>query len=60
MIYLHKEFQVKRTSNCIFCLKFCLIILKNEDNLSCILDKLLNIIKIIEISATLTKQYNSF
>ena len=36
------------------------ILLNNLENLSCILDKLLNIIKIIEISATFTKQYNSF
>lgn len=37
-----------------FCLKFWLIIWKKEENFSCILGKLLNIIKIIDISTTFT------
>ena len=33
--------------------------LEKEENFSCVLDKLLNIIKIIDISTTFTKQYLS-
>lgn len=43
------QLQVKRTSNFSFCLKFWFKIWKKEENLSCILDKPLNIIKIIDI-----------
>ena len=57
--YLHKEFQVKRTSNFSFCLQIWLKIWKKEENFSCVLDKPLNIIKIIDISTTFTKQYLS-